>query len=101
MGIDLLYPPHPGEVLSEEILPRYDLSITKTATVLRVKRKVLNDILKCRKPVTVEFAVRVEKVFGVSSEILMRMQTAYDIRVVRDQMFREIGELKPLRIKKK
>ena len=44
---------------------------------------VLNGILNLKRPVNVEFALRVEATLGFEAEMLINMQTRYDIHTTR------------------
>jgi len=76
-------PPHPGNFLREEILDELRLSVARAAEVLGVRRATLSDLLNGNAALSPEMALRIEKAFGVSMETLLRMQTWYDIDVMR------------------
>ena len=56
-------PPHPGEVIREEVLRPFDLSITKAAAILGVRRATLSDLTNGKAAVSAEMALRLEKAF--------------------------------------
>lgn len=72
-------PPHPGELIRTEVIEALDLSVRRAATLLKVRRATLSDLLNGHATLTPEMALRIEKAFGPSLEHLLRMQTAYDI----------------------
>ena len=76
-------PPHVGEVIRMEILDELGLSITQAADALRVRRATLSDLVNGKAALTAEMALRIEKAFGVSMDMLLRMQTAYDAAQMR------------------
>jgi addiction module HigA family antidote len=76
-------PPHPGEVIREEVLRPFGLSITKAAEILGVRRATLSDLTNGKTPISAEMALRLEKAFGVSMDLLLRMQAGYDAAQVR------------------
>jgi antitoxin HigA-1 len=49
-------PTHPGEMLREDFLPDYDLSVAGLAEVLRVSRQSINELLRERRAVSREMA---------------------------------------------
>ena len=59
------------------------LSVTRAAGVLGVTRPALSALLNERASLSPEMALRIEKVFGVSMDTLLRMQTSYDIAQTR------------------
>ena len=71
-------PSHPGELLSEIMIPATGLSKSEIARMLGISRQTLYDILNCKQPVTPAVAVRLGKLFGDGAGIWVRMQAAYD-----------------------
>ena len=78
-------PPHVGEVIRMEILDELNLSITRAADVLKVRRATLSDLVNGKAALTAEMALRIEKAFGVSMDMLLRMQAAYDAAQARSR----------------
>ena len=78
-------PPHPGEVIREEILKQLGLSVTEAAQHLGVNRKILSEVLDQRASVTPELAYRLSLLFKPSDESWLRQQAAYDLWQVRQQ----------------
>ncbi|RKZ91306.1 MAG: addiction module antidote protein, HigA family [Candidatus Parabeggiatoa sp. nov. 1] len=76
-------PPHPGEVIREEILKPLGLSVTEAAQHLGVSRKILSEVLEQRAAVTPEMAYRLSLLFKPSDESWLRQQAAYDLWQVR------------------
>lgn len=71
-------PTHPGALLREDMLPALNLSKTAIADALGISRQHLYDILRERKPVSAEVAVRLGAAFGDGPDVWLRMQAAYD-----------------------
>lgn len=71
-------PPHPGEVIRAEVLQPLGLSLTKAAEILGVRRATLSDLANGKTALSAEMALRLEKAFGVSMDLLLRMQAGYD-----------------------
>jgi addiction module HigA family antidote len=71
-------PAHPGEMLSEIMIPATGKSKTEIARLLGVSRQTLYDILNLKQPVTPAIAVRLGKLFGDGPGIWIRMQSAHD-----------------------
>ena len=78
-------PAHPGGFVKSEIVGELDFSVTRAARLLGVTRPALSALLNERASLSAEMALRIEKVFGVSMETLMRMQTSYDIARTRER----------------
>jgi antitoxin HigA-1 len=76
-------PPHLGGFVRREVLVPLGLSVTDAAAVLDVTRQALSNLVNERAALTAEMALRLEKAFGVSMDLLMRMQLAYDLAQAR------------------
>lgn len=71
-------PAHPGEILSEIMIPATGKSKAEIARLLGVSRQTLYEILNAKQPVTPAMAVRLGKLFGDGAGIWLRIQAAYD-----------------------
>jgi antitoxin HigA-1 len=76
-------PPHIGQVIWYGILEPLDLSITKAAGILGVRRATLSDLVNGKAALTAEMALRIHMAFGPDVAHLLRMQAAYDVAQVR------------------
>jgi addiction module HigA family antidote len=76
-------PSHPGEFIREEVMVPLELSITKAAKVLGVRRATLSDLINEKAALSPEMALRIEKAFGLDMDTMLRMQAWYDAKVMR------------------
>ena len=76
-------PCHPGEFIREEILGPLELSISRAASILGVRRATLSDLVNEKAALSAEMALRLEKAFGLEMDTLLRMQAWHDARVMR------------------
>ncbi|MEO7361363.1 MAG: HigA family addiction module antitoxin [Gemmatimonadaceae bacterium] len=76
-------PPHPGAFVQDEILEPLELSISRAAELLGVRRATLSDLINQKASMSGEMALRLEKAFGVSMELLLRLQAGYDAAQAR------------------
>lgn len=76
-------PSHPGDFIRSEILEEHGLTITKAADILGVRRATLSNLLHCKSAMSPEMALRLEKAFGVSMDMLLRMQAWHDAHTMR------------------
>lgn len=76
-------PSHPGDFVRTEIIEDLGLSVTKAAQVLGVRRATLSALLNGKATLSPEMALRIEKAFGVSMDMLMRMQAWHDTARMR------------------
>ena len=75
-----LPPVHPGEIISEDILPEVGLSVTAVAKALGVSRQMVRDILAERKPLSAVMCLKVSRLFGSTPEFWIRLQAEYDLK---------------------
>jgi antitoxin HigA-1 len=83
LGIRMKNPPHVGGFVRHEILEPPGLNVTGAAKALGVTRPALSGLLNEHVDLSPEMALRIEKAFGVSMDMLMRMQNSYDIAKAR------------------
>lgn len=76
-------PPHPGEIVREDVIRALGLSLTRAARILGVRRATLSDLANGKSSVSAEMALRLEKAFGVSMDLLLKMQAGYDAAQAR------------------
>jgi len=76
-------PPHPGEIVREDIISPLGLSVTRAAEILGVRRATLSDVTNAKAAVSAEMALRLEKAFGVSMDLLLNMPAGYDATQAR------------------
>ncbi len=72
-------PIHPGEILREEFLPDYSLSVAKLAQSLGVSKQTVNELLRERRSVSPNMALRLSRLFGNSPEFWLNLQRAVDL----------------------
>ena len=74
---------HPGPFVWSEVIQPHGLSVTDAALALGVTRPALSKFLNGRASLSPEMALRLEKAFGIAMDVLMRMQSSYDIAEAR------------------
>ena len=82
-------PCHPGEFVREEIFGALELSISRAASLLGVRRTTLSSLVNEKDSLSAELALRLEKAFVLDMDALLRMQVWHDASVMR----RRSGEL--------
>ena len=89
-------PVHPGEVLREDYLVPLGLSANALAKALNVPSPRINDIVRERRAVTADTAMRLARYFGGDARSWLNLQAAYDLRVAEIQNAKRIkGEVAP------
>ncbi len=74
-------PIHPGEILREEFLVPAGMSANALAKALRVDAPRVNDIVRERRGITTDTALRLAAFLRTSAEFWMSLQSAYDLKV--------------------
>lgn len=74
-------PVHPGEVLKEDFLVPAGLSANALAKALRVPTPRINDVVRERRGITADTAMRLARYFGGDARSWLNLQAAYDLRV--------------------
>jgi addiction module HigA family antidote len=92
-NMPMIDPPHPGEFVREECLNPLGLTVTEGAKVLGVSRQALNNIVNEKTGISPEMAIRLEKAFGSSADMWLRLQLAFDLADAR----RSEGDIKVAR----
>jgi addiction module HigA family antidote len=82
-SVDSLAPVHPGEILLEEFIRPFGLSPGKTATRLHIARPRIEKLVRGQTPVTVDTALRLEKLFGATAQFWLNLQTRYDLEMAK------------------
>lgn len=73
-------PIHPGEILREDFLKPLSLSANALAKALNVPAPRINDIVRERRGVSADSAMRLARYFGGDARSWLNLQTAYDLR---------------------
>ncbi len=88
-------PTHPGDILKEELESR-GISQKHFAEVTGISYTMLNEILNCKRSVTADFALLIEAATGINAEMLVNMQTRYNLQMARNDA-KNIARFKQLR----
>jgi len=91
-------PGHPGEMLREDFLPDYGLTTSGLARALGVSRQTVNELLRGRRAVSPEMALRLSRLFGNSPEFWLNAQRAVDLWDAAQAIKTEVQRIKPLRV---
>ncbi len=89
-------PTHPGEMLREDFLLDYGLTVTGFAKALGVSRQTVNELLRERRAVSPEMALRLARLFGNSPEFWLNAQRAVDLWEAQRNIREKIEGITPL-----
>ena len=90
-------PTHPGEMLFEEFVKPLEITQTELARRLGVSYPRLNEIIKGRRSVTPDTALRLSRVLGMSADFWLGLQQDWDLwHTMNSPEAKEISRLKPI-----
>ena len=79
-------PIHPGEILREEFLIPLGLSAHALAMELKVPAPRINDIVRERRAITPDTALRLARYLGTTAQFWLNLQTSYDLKITEKAM---------------
>jgi addiction module HigA family antidote len=89
-------PTHPGAMLREDFIPDYGLTVAGLAEALGVSRQSVNELLRERRAVSPEMALRLARLFGNSPEFWLNAQRAVDLWVAAQSIKDAVALIKAL-----
>jgi addiction module HigA family antidote len=89
-----LRPVHPGDVLKKDFLEPLGLSAYRLARELRVTPVRINDIVRRRRAVTADTALRLGAYFGTAPEFWLNLQTSHDLEVAGRKVSRVLSAIR-------
>ena len=89
---------HPGEMLREDFMPDYALTVASLAEALGVSRQSINELLRERRAVSPEMALRLSRLFGNSPEFWLNAQRSVDLWDAAQAIRSDVTRIKPLRV---
>jgi addiction module HigA family antidote len=85
-------------MLREDFMPDYGLTVAGLAAAVGVSRQSVNELLRGRRAVSPQMALRLSRLFGNSPEFWLNAQRAVDLwdaaRAIKD----DLARIKPLRV---
>ena len=81
----MIQPPHPGETLKEDYLVPLNMSVNALAKALGIGAARLNEIVRGKRGVTADTALRLARYFNTSPEFWLNLQTLYDLRLAQQK----------------
>ncbi|MBS1140482.1 MAG: higA [Proteobacteria bacterium] len=88
---------HPGEILREEFLVPLGMSANALAMALHVPAPRINDIVRERRAVTPDTALRLARYFDTTAQFWLNLQSAFDLKQAASENAEQIAEeVRPL-----
>jgi addiction module HigA family antidote len=88
-------PIHPGEVLQEDFLIPLGLSEYRLAQDIGVPPRRINEIVKGKRSITADTALRLSRYFAWPAEVWLNLQSSYDRQIAEDTMRPVLDRIKP------
>ena len=85
---------HPGEVLNLEFLEPLEISAYRLSKDLKIPQTRISEIIKGRRRITADTALRLSKYFGNSAKFWLGLQDDYDIEEEKDTKESELNEIR-------
>lgn len=89
---------HPGEIIREEYLKPLGMSANALATALRVSAPRINDVVREKRSISVDTALRLARYFDTTAQFWLNLQTSYDLKVAQKSAEAIQREVLPLRV---
>jgi addiction module HigA family antidote len=80
----IIPPIHPGETLREDFLKPLGLAVNRLAIELQVPVTRVNDIVRGKRAITADTALRLSRFFGTTPQFWMNLQTNYELEIAQD-----------------
>lgn len=90
-------PVSPGEILRDEYLVPLAMSASKLAELIDVPHNRITEIVRGRRGVTADTALRLARAFGTSPEFWLNLQAHYDLELARERSGADVRRIKPVR----
>ena len=91
-----LLPVHPGRILRIQVLEARGLTQTEFALATGLPVSRINDLVKERRGLTMDSAIRIATVVGTDVELWLNLQASYDKEIAMLAKGKEYAALKPL-----
>ena len=89
-------PIHPGEILQEDFLTPMNISAYRLAKETYMDQTRVSEILKGKRSVTIDTALRLSKFLGTSPEFWINIQTQYDMEMKEPELAEELSKIHPI-----
>lgn len=91
-------PIHPGEIIKKEYLEPLGMSVSALAVALRVPAPRINDVVRQKRGVSIDTALRLARYFNTTAQFWMNLQISYDLKIASQSMAKIEAEVAPLQM---
>jgi len=97
MATNKMRPIHPGEIIREEYLAPLQMTAHALAMALRVPAPRINDIVRERRAITPDTALRLARYFNTTAQFWLNLQSSFDLKQTESEAGRKIAqEIRPM-----
>jgi antitoxin HigA-1 len=90
MATKKLRPVHPGDILRHDFMQPLKLSAYKLAKELGVSIPAVNEMVRRRRAVTAEMALRLARYFGTTAQLWQNLQCQYDLEIASEKIGKKV-----------
>jgi antitoxin HigA-1 len=90
MAAKRLRPVHPGDILAHDFMEPLELSSYKLAKEIGVSAPTVNEIVRRRRAVTAEMALRLSRYFGTTAQLWQNLQSQYDLEIASQKIGKKV-----------
>ncbi len=96
MSVDKLNNIRPGEILLEEFLKPMNVSVYRLSKKIDVPITRISQIIKGKRRITADTALRLSKFFGTTTQFWMGLQNDYDLEEEKEKIYNELEQIKTI-----
>jgi addiction module HigA family antidote len=85
---------HPGTTLIEDFMLPYEISANQLGKYLGIPSNRISEIVKGKRSITADTAIRLAKFFGTSADFWMNLQSHYELELAEEKTKVEIRKIK-------
>ena len=87
---------HPGEILKHEFMEPFGLSSNRLAKHIGVTSARINEIVRARRGITAETALRLAQYFNTDAQSCLNLQHHYELEVAEQAIGKEVPNIQPI-----
>jgi addiction module HigA family antidote len=93
---DRIRPIHPGEILQEDFLIPMNISAYKIAKATFIDQTRISEIIRGKRSISIDTALRLSKFFGTTPEFWINIQTQYDMENKKEEIAAELTKIQTI-----
>jgi addiction module HigA family antidote len=94
--MQLIEPILPGEILKEEFLKPFGITAYKLSKEIHISATRISEIIKGKRKISIDTALRLSKYFGNSAEFWIGIQNEYEIRIEKELLEKQLDKIQTM-----